>query len=199
MSLTATYGLRLTAAGVDINVNFTRTADAGIEPLSTSVAAGKTVTDWVKTDANTAGCNLPGGHGYTDGKMTAFWEGGCRYDVDGTIVTNALTLDGGAGDDFPANGTTVVVCKQTEHALTFDGDNLVVLGIAATKRSIVIFKDSGPAVLAAVEIAAGEAWSWLADTGAANPLTGNAVATVDVANGDATDASDITMTGLQDA
>ena len=44
--------------------------------------------------------NLPAGHGLVNGKFDAFWTGGKRYGLDGTINGNALTLDGGAGDNF---------------------------------------------------------------------------------------------------
>ena len=69
--------------------------------VEVTLAAAQSVSSWVKTDANTAACNLAGGHGQTDGKFDVYWSGGRRYGVDGTIATNALSLDGGSGDDFP--------------------------------------------------------------------------------------------------
>ncbi len=67
------------------------------------------VTDWVETNANTAACNLPSGHGFSSGKFEILWNGGKRYSVDGTIMGDALALHGGNGDDFPASGNTTVV------------------------------------------------------------------------------------------
>ena len=91
---------------------------SGDDKIETDVTlpAGKAVTGWTKTDSNTAAATLPGGHGYTNGKFDVYWSGGRRYGVDGTISTNALSLDGGIGDAFPASSTTgVVVTRSEEH------------------------------------------------------------------------------------
>jgi hypothetical protein len=105
-----------------------------------ALPAGQAVTSWVKTDSDTAACNLSAGHGQTNGKYDVYWtEAGvkkCRYGVDGTIATNALSLDGGAGDSFPASATTgIVVCKQVSVVAYIDGDNLAVIGIFAKNDS----------------------------------------------------------------
>ncbi len=102
--------------------------------VEVSLPAGKVVTSWVKTDANTAAANLPSGHGYTDGKFDVHWIDATvhkrRYGVDGTIVTNALSLDGGTGDDFPASATVGVVCtKQVAIVVSIDGDNVKIFGV----------------------------------------------------------------------
>ncbi len=99
-----------------------------------TLPAGFPVTSWVKTDADTAACNLPAGHGQTNGKYDVFWTIAgvkyCRYGLDGTIATNALTLDLGAGDAFPASATTgIVVCKQVALVMAIDGDAIALIGI----------------------------------------------------------------------
>jgi len=113
-----------------INKTYQRSGDDPIN-VEVTLPAGKDVTSWVKTDANTAACNLPSGHGYTDGKFDVYWSGGYRYGVDGTISTNALSLDGGAGTDFPSSATTgVVVCKRVVINKAIDGDNLAAIGLS---------------------------------------------------------------------
>lgn len=125
---TLSYIVTLTGGSIPMSASGVRTGD-GLDSREVTIPAAKAVTAWVKTDANTAACNLPGGHGYTDGKFDVFWTGGYRYDVDGTIVTNALSLDGGSGTDFPASAdTTVVVCKHVQCNVSIDGDALVLLG-----------------------------------------------------------------------
>ena len=81
--------------------------------------------------------------------------------------------------------------------VTFDGDNLVLIGASASQRSHLTFVDAGAATLFALEIAAGEAWAWISNTGITNPLTGNAVASIKASNGDSTNASNLKLTGLQ--
>ena len=95
---------------------------------------GNVVTDWVKTDADTAACNLAGGHGKTSGTYDVYWTiagvNYARYGVTNTITTNACALDGGAGDDFPASATSgVVITKQVVTTCPIDGDAVVLFGV----------------------------------------------------------------------
>jgi hypothetical protein len=127
----ARYTNNVSCGGLSFSGGKNREADneANYKPV---IPAGKTVTSWVKIDGNTATCNLPGGHGYTNGVFDVFWEGGRRYGVSGTIVTNALSLDNGTGDDFPASATVgVVVCRQVQINIGIDGDNLALVAFKA--------------------------------------------------------------------
>ena len=181
--------------------------------LSVSLAAGKTVTAWVKTDANTAACNLPSGHGYSNGKMDVYWLDGStekrRYGVDGTISTNALSLDGGTGDDFPASATTdVVVCKQTIINLAIDGDNVAILGLgidvaASTGHgSRLTFFDAitagGSAVGSGLYLSPNTPQIYHVAAGVTNPLTGAPILSLVASNGDATYAATLKIQGIQD-
>lgn len=195
MSLPGTYEVIIAAQGITIQGSQgTLQASQGIEPVDTTVPAAKAVSDWVKTDANTAGGNLLAGHGFTDGKFDAFWNGGRRYGLDGTIVTNALTLDGGAGDDFPESGDlTVVVCPQKPLDLSFDGDNLVLIGAISTRGCLLLFRDAGGVLVGEpVELFQNVPWGWATGRGA-NPLAGNAVASASSTVGEA----GFKLTGLQ--
>lgn len=104
--------------------------------IEMTLPAGKVVTAWVKTSASVAACNLPSGHGYANGNFDVYWvDTGVqkvRYGVPGTISTNALSLSGGAGDDFAASATTgIVVTRQVAYpsAFSIDGDNVKIIGI----------------------------------------------------------------------
>ena len=199
MSLPGTYEVIIAAQGVTIQGSKgTLQASQGIEPVDTTVPATKAVTDWVKTDANTAGGNLPAGHGFTDGKFDVYWTGGKRYGLDGAINTNGLTLDGGAGDDFPASGTlTVVVCPQKPLDLTFDGDNLVLIGAISTRGGLLLFRDSGSALVGEpAELFPDVPWGWATGRGL-NPLAGNAVASGSISNSSTVGEAGFKLTGLQ--
>jgi hypothetical protein len=57
-----------------ISQSVVRTGD--LVEVDVALPAGKDVTAWVKTDANTAACDLPAGHGYSDGNFdvaTRLW------------------------------------------------------------------------------------------------------------------------------
>lgn len=160
-------GSSLSGGGASISTSVTRSADSveSLEPNSpTGFPAGKTVTAWVKTDANTAACNLPAGHGQTNGKFDVYWAEGAalkrRYGVDGVITTNALALDGGAGDDFPASATVgVVVTKQIRFNVGVRGNDLVAFGMnlalagsSVSGRGSVSFYDAADALLVQVNL-----------------------------------------------
>jgi hypothetical protein len=199
MSLQGTYEVIISALGITIQGSAgTLQASEGIEPVDITIPAAKAVTGWVKTDANTAAGNLPAGHGFTNGKFDVFWHSGNRYGVDGTIVTNALTLDGGVGDDFPATADmTIVVCPQTRLDLTFDGDNLVLIGAISTRDALLLFRDAAGALVGnPVELIANAPWGWAAGRGT-SPLAGNAVASASVSNSDPTGTANFKLTGLQ--
>ena len=199
MSIPGSYQTIISANGITIQGGESVfAARQGIEPVDTTIGAGKTVTDWVKTDANTAACNLPALHGYSSGKFDVFWDGGRRYNVDGTVNVNALALDGGAGDDFPESATAgIVVCVPTTLDVTFDGDNLVLIGALLSRNGLLIFWDAGGAVIGEpIPLAALLPWGWATGFGT-NPLAGNAVDHATVSNGSADAAASFKLTGLQ--
>jgi len=199
MSLQGTYEVIISALGITIQGSAgTLQASEGIEPVDITVPAAHGIGNWVKTDANTAAGNLPAGHGFSNGKFDVFWQGGKRYGVDGTIAVNAITLDGGAGDDFPASGElTVLACPQTALDLTFDGDNLVLIGAVSTRDALLLFRDAAGALVGSpVELLANAPWGWAAGRGT-SPLAGNAVAKASISNSDPAGTANFKLTGLQ--
>lgn len=203
IGLSVSYAVSVAGSGIAIQKTVLRTGDGPIG-LETSMSAGKTVTNWVKTDANTAACDLPGGHGYANGNFDVFWSGGRRYNVPGTIATNALTLDGGGGDDFPASATSgVVVSRNVEATLSIDGDNCKILAVVAestdpnsTARAHLTFEDSAGDDIALVDLEANVPQVWDIEGGATNSFTGDPITKVQIgAEAELT----IKIVGIQDA
>jgi hypothetical protein len=128
----AQYSKALAIAGINFSRQSNIVAD-GANAFQAVLTPAKALSSWVKTDADTAAGNLAGGHGLSTGTFDVYWTGGARYDVPVTISTNACTLDGGHGDDFPASATTtVVLAPQTElTGFTLDGDNAEIVAVAA--------------------------------------------------------------------
>ncbi len=154
-----------------------------------TLAAGKAATDWVKTDANTAACNLTAGHGYVSGKADVYWTGGMRYDVDMTVTVNALALDGGVGDDFPANGNlTVVVCTPQQINTAIDGDAVKLFIANSTQRASIYFEDAVGDSIVQIDLVADNPYTWNYTSGQTNPLTGDPIAVCYASNGTVTAA-----------
>lgn len=199
-------------------LQFTRTTDSltayGGADAPITLNAAKAVTDFTKSTVSNASMTLAGGHGQTDGKYDIFWTESSvnkrRYGMDGTIVTNALTLDGGSGDDFPTTPTTPVVCKQKSFNAAIDGDNLAMLvafldfgNTAATGRAHLEFQESDASAIAAVSLTGillGQLTYELDITGgASNVLTGDPVGIVKATHNDTTYTPALVMWVAQDA
>lgn len=208
MSLTAQVNVSVTALGITVGQVVTRTGDSGITPIDETLSAGNTSAGWTKTASTTGQVSLSPGHSIVDGKVAVYWAGGMRYNVTAATEEesspsssdhiNQLNLSAGSGDDYPPNGTALVVAQEEVFATAFDGDNLEVIAVKLTTRGHIRFVDAGTSILKAFEFVANEPFVWCADSGAANPLTGNAVASIVVSAGTTT-APELTMTGIQNA
>jgi len=203
----ATYGYSVSAGGISIAGTAVRTGDGSIGK-EISLPAAKAVTNWVKTDANTAACDLPGGHGYTDGKFDIYWPGGARYDVDGTIATNALSLDGGSGTDFPASATSgVIVCKQIAINVAIDGDALKILAVrleytdpSVASAGRVLFEDAAGDDIAALALTGNAAANvYDVEGGASNPFSGDPITGAKASHANANSAATLKICGVDDS
>ena len=199
MALSGSYQVIISALGVSLqDGGGTITATQGIEPVDVVLPAAHAVGSWIKTDANTADGALTTGHGIVTGKVDVYWTGGYRYGVDAVVNINALALDGGAGTDFPASAnTTITVCQQTALDVSFDGDNLVLLGALSVRGGLLVFRDAGGTVIGdPVELTANKTWGWATGRGV-NPLSGDAVASATASHASTVGTSSLRMTGLQ--
>ena len=173
--------------GISIQGNLQREDDGAIAQ-SPVLAAGKAGTLTTRTDDNTGVATLSDGHGIVSTDVVdVYWNGGRRYDMVATVAGNAVTVDGGAGDNLPAQGVAVVVCKVTTITQAFDGDNAGLIALQSTLRTAgkacVRFVDAGSAVLKTVDLINDEPFVWWSNSSVTNPLTGNAVATIVASNG----------------
>lgn len=116
--------------------------------------------------------------------VDVYWAGGKRYGMTATVSGSEVTLDGGAGDNLPAQDTACVICEPTAGVLEVTGDNVEQIVVASSRRAIVCFMTSAPAVIAAVEVAAGGAYVWSSSLGTTNPLAGEVVASLLISTGD---------------
>lgn len=153
--------------------------------VTIDLVTGKAGTLSTRTDADTGILTVASGHGITDTDTVAvFWEGGSRYNVDVTATTaTTISIDVGSGTDLPVATTAVVVSKQSIHNIAIVGDSLEVLAIGSRQRVSVEFWSASPASLLRYDIPTSEGRHWVKTTDVTNPLAGDTVATVRVANG----------------
>ncbi len=195
----------ISGGGISISSLISRTGDGqiGRDPI---LPAGKAGTLSTRTDDNTGVATLSEGHGIADADVVdVFWTNadgtyGVRYGMTvGTVAGTAVPIDGGAGDNLPAEDYAIVVTKQVEVNVAFDGDNAKVLAVHANKLAHVDFQDAGSASLLALTLAPNEAFDWADATGADRPITGNAVATVKASCGDSANDATLKIIVLEDA
>lgn len=178
----ATLSKNLSVAGIGIQSTFSKTADFAVpgQPTLAAGYAGSWVDASDKVTADTAS------HGITDTDLVAiFWDDPTtgdpkqRYDIEVTDVTGAdITVDDatGDGDDFPADGTTVVISKRVAHDVRFDAADMAALLVGCSQRCVFQFYD-GTDTFSAV-IVAGGSYEWLSGQGSSNPLTEASVGSV---------------------
>lgn len=206
----ASYGVTLAGGGVSIQKTVVRSGDHS-NTFEVLLAAAKAVTAWVKTDTDTAACNLPAGHGYSNGNFDVYWqESGVnkvRYGVPGTITVNALALDGGTGDAFPASATSgVVVCKQVSITTAIDGDAVQIIGFSLeypsaspTNVGHLDMQDSGPATIEEIDLAANVPLVFDIAGGGSNVFTGNPIVVTQASHNSTTDSATLKIVSLADA
>lgn len=174
-----------TIDGVSYIERITTEGDS-IERASPSIPAAKVGQLTTRTDANTGVLTMVTGHGFaTSDKIDVFWTGGSRRAMDATVATNAVTVDGGSGDDLPANLTAITAMKPVEVVFDLDGDTAVGLSVYSPKAGYVVFVDNVPADIAAAtyQLDAGEGKSWI-DGDGTNPLASATITKVKFSHGD---------------
>lgn len=201
----AAYGTTVDAAGVSIAKTLTVTADSATG-LEVALPVAHAISSWVKTDADTAAGNFTAGHGQTDGTYDVYWTGGKRVGVAVTIVTNAAVFEGGTGTDFPANGTTTVVCcKQVAANVALDGDEaeLVALSLeytdaAATSVGYVNCLDADDDSITTVDLVANTPQVWTGSS-ATTKFTGDPITDITASHSNTSYAGTLKIIVMQDS
>jgi hypothetical protein len=200
MSFTGIYSETIQANGSVIVGTVTRTGDMGIDAVDTALPVGHSGQLTTRVGDGSGTITLTAGHDIVTGDVDVHWAGGCRYAMAGTVTVNALVVvddAGSAGDVLPANLTSVVASKPITLDVTFDGDNVILIGCGASQQTSVRFIDGGGDIIAALLLVAGASWGWAEDTAVTNPLAGDAIVTVEVSCGNATSTSNFKLAGLQ--
>jgi hypothetical protein len=205
-NLVGSYEILSSAGGIVIRGTIPTVARMGIEPIVDDLPAGKLGT-LTRSEVNVGVATLSTGHGIHTGDIVdVHWAGGCRYNMTAEVSGNSVTLDGGigtidesGGDDLPATAATAcVVTEPVSFDVTFDGDNLVQIGVGSNRQTNVRFVDAnGATVGTPFLLVAGGGWAWTKDLQTPSPLAGNPVAAVKASNGSGALVAEFKMNGLQ--
>lgn len=200
------YTKSLQGAGNTAGRTVSRTADHPNQ-YEVVLPVALAVTGWLKTDANTATCVEPAG--WTVGNYDVYWSGGMRYGCAATAVgtTGTIQLDGGTGDDFPANGTAgVVICKQLSINTQIDGDAIAIIGVelsypdsASTKLGHLDMQDATNATIKEIDLDANEMQVWDITGGDSNVFTGNPITETLASHNDTENTPTLKILSLEDS
>jgi len=168
-------------------VNFSGAGARGYQP-STPIAAGKASLTWTQ---GTATATFATGHGFQTGDVCdLYWAAGKRCQMTATVTSDSVALAGGHGDSLPADGTAVVLCKQTALAdIQFTGNNLTGYLAAAATRVAFDFLDSGGESQATIEIRVPPFPEFWFTSYGTNPFAAKTIASASVSNGSSTAAA----------
>lgn len=180
-------------------------------PYIITVPAGKAGSLTTRTDDNTGVATLSTGHGLaTSDVVDVYWSGGVRYGMTATVATNAVTVDGGAGDVLPAQDTAVVLCEQVAVTCNIDGDNIELIGVLlkcdgdSAAKGHVDFLDSGNAQIHETDLVRYDqagGFNHVADiaNGDTNNYTGNPITQAKCSNGSSSAAIEIYILSGEDS
>ena len=202
MAITGKCNQTLSLPGVSISTTIDRSASGGVPPQDVAVPAAKTGTLSTRTDTTAGELTMTDtDHGIEAGdKITIFWDGGIAYQATvGTVDGKTVPFTGAKGNNLPDAATAVTAGAITVLDVDFDGDKLSMFAAMSNRRGHVVFEDSVDAVLSAAELVANEPYLYIDGIIATNPLAGNPVDEVHVANGDATAPATFKMGGVYDS
>lgn len=158
-------------------------------PANSALNTGTLTT---RTDDDTGVATLTTSHTIVTGKVDVYWAAGCRFGMDATKDVNAITIDGGAGDNLPTESTAVTLFQQTSFEINFDGDNALFVAVIYRNpsdtgaKASADFQDTGDATIEQIDLVHETANGgitklvnvWNIANGDANVFTGNRITKV---------------------
>lgn len=189
MAVTAKVSMQTILGGMVIS-SIVEKSDELEQAFRTTMDAGIAGTLSTRTDVDTGVLTVETGHGITDADtVSVFFDDGSRYGMTVSSTTaTTISVDLGTGDDFPAEASEIVVSVEAEHDIPITGDNLIVLAIGCSNRSSIEFLSAAPASLLRYDMVAKEGRNWVKGMDVTNPLAGDTVASILLANGGTTAA-----------
>lgn len=152
--------------------------------------AAKAGTLTARTDANTGEFTLAA-HGFlATQRVDAYWDiggvkGHRRGMTVGVIAGNVVPIDGGAGDDLPADESPIILARSYEYDFRVDGNDLVGLVFYGDARSIFVLAIADGTEQYAIHFPdLAQAKAWWAASGDVNPVAGDVIAKLFMSHAD---------------
>lgn len=181
----------------------TVSADGLISKIVTASAAkvGQLTT---RTDNDTGELTMDSGHGIQTGdRLDVYWSGGSRRGMTvGSVSTNQVPIDGGAGDNLPTNLTAVTAAVPAEETFSIAGDDMQALLFYGDQRAIVVLTGADDAEDFGREIGStdntGRSFLWYADDPNAptNPVAGDTVTKAFISCGSSSSSAEVRVEAL---
>ncbi len=160
-----------------------------LERVTPSIPAAKSGTLTTRTDNDTGVVTLSTGHGITTGqKVSVFWATGKRYGMTATVSGNAVSLDGGSGDNLPVLNTAVTAAVPVEVPMAVDTAELQALAAHCTQAGYIeVLDDAGtPAQIALLSVGPSAARVWWDGNGETSPLASDVTGSAKFVHGGTT-------------
>lgn len=174
----------------------TITADGAVikDPTLAAAKVGQLTT---RTDANTGTLTMDSGHGITNGsRIDVYWDGGSRYGMTvGSVSVNSVPIDGGGGDDLPANLTAITAMVAQGEAFVVETSTLQAILCSCAVPATVVIVDGTDTEQLVMRVGPNDDYVWDTDSEASNPL-GADVVTAYLTHGDSTQARKVSAVAL---
>jgi len=174
---TVTFNSTITGAGVTMTGAPATTAESviGHEVTLPAAVLGTLST---RTDDDTGIVTVAAHTITTQMLANVFWSGGVRY---GMTVTGAdgttVSVDGGAGDNFPSEDAVVYIAAQATINTDFLGTEVLALAVQSDLRAHADLRTSAASSLA-MDLASNTPVTWYYGSGITNPITGDQIDTI---------------------
>jgi hypothetical protein len=201
-----TYSVNVNVGGIQVSKQIVR---EGNHPnpyeVTLPVASAGTLTD-VDSANNVGNVTLSANHGLTNGTYDVYFGTGMRYNVEGTVANNTMSLINGSGDTIAANNTACQVAAVTQINTAIDGDasNLLAISLeksdaTSTAEGHVQFQATAAEEIAEEDLVANQPRVWDFEGGDTNILTGNVVVTAYASQNDTAATATLKVVSLEDA
>ena len=187
MSVPGSVSMTFSLPGVSIQATVSKPSSGGLPAQSVSVLNAAAGTLTTRTDNTNGTLTLGANHGISNADIITIFDdntGTVSYLATvGTVAGNSVPFTGAAGAVLPVVNSTVTVGKVVDLDVDFDGDNVRILAAQMTTLGHVVFEDAGNTAIANATLTANQPWMYIDGVTASNPLTGNAVDQIRLANG----------------
>ena len=207
---TITHAQSISGGGVTIQPLAVTRTNSGTIALEDTLTAAKEGDLTTRSDDNTGTLPMAASHGITTGQIIdIYWAGGVQRSVTvGTVSVNEVPIDGGIGDNLPADETAITAVVQKSINLAIDGDSADIIAVIleTNDKSLrtaanVQFKDAAADVIAEIDLVTNVPQVWDIEGGSANPFTGDPITNLKASQGNSTSTETYTLkiVGVQDA